>query len=80
MSLLNLAFSLVQGKKLKVTQGEGAFPGQRQLPGLKPEKANIDFRRFLPKCGNAPCEYHRHIEKATFPGPFLFQLAVCICC
>lgn len=58
--------SLVQGKKSKVTQEKVVYPGQLQLPGLKPKKAAIDFCSSLPKCGNAPSEYCKHIERATF--------------
>lgn len=65
--------SPVWGKKSKVTQGKVVFPGQLQLPELKPEKAAIDFCSLLPKRSNSPSEYCRHIEKATF-------LAVSVLC
>lgn len=67
------SLSLVWGKKSKVTQGKVVLPGQLQLLELKPKKAAIDFCSLLPKCGNSPSEYCRHIEKATF-------LAVSVLC
>lgn len=60
-------FSLVWGKKSKVTQGEVVYPGQLQFLGWKPEKGAIDFCSLLLKCSNAPSEYCSH-WKDHLPG------------
>jgi hypothetical protein len=49
--------SLIRGKKSKVTQGKVVLPVRLQQPGLKPEKAAIDFCSLLPRCSNVPGGY-----------------------